>query len=259
MSCDQNPAMLAAYLDGELSPEQETAVYAHIASCPTCAAEIAELAKLQRSLRTARGHFTPAADFRQRMQQQFAPATVKPIAKPRPQLYRLFPLVSALAVMLLLAAGVFEYGYLQSSRTAQTFSQVADLHVNALASTNPVDVVSTDRHTVKPWFQGKIPFSFNVPEFAGTDFALLGGKLIYLQQQPGAQLIVAMKQHKISVLIFQDSPTLSNALRLDSQTKNSNSFNIETWRSQSLRFFVIGDTDPAEIDKLAQSLKQANN
>ena len=249
--------MLAAYLDGKLSPEQATAIHTHIASCPTCATEIAELAKLQRSLRTARGHFTPTADFRQRMQQQFAPAQAH--TKPRPRIYQLFPLVSALAAMLLLAVGVFEYGYIQSSRSAQTFSQIADLHVNALASTNPVDVVSTDRHTVKPWFQGKIPFSFNVPEFAGTDFTLLGGKLVYLQQQPGAQLFVAMKQHKISVLIFQDSPTLTHALRLDEQIKNSNSFSIETWRSQSLRFFVIGDTDPVEIDKLAKSLKQANN
>jgi anti-sigma factor RsiW len=60
--------------------------------------------------------------------------------------------------------------WIQHSRRADSLSEVADLHVGALASANPVDVVSTDRHTVKPWFQGRIPFSFNIPELAGTEF-----------------------------------------------------------------------------------------
>ena len=148
-------------------------------------------------------------------------------------------------------------GWTQYSRRANAFAEVADLHVNTLASANPLDVISTDRHTVKPWFQGRIPFSFNVPELAGTDFSLLGGKLVYLHQQPGAQLIFAMKQHKISVFIFQNSPTLSPLL-VDSKTLNRNSFNIETWQSHDLRFFIIGDADPAGIEKLVQLLKQAN-
>ena len=76
---------------------------------------------------------------------------------------------------------------------------MADLHVSDLASANPYDVVSSDRHTVKPWFQGKIPFAFNLPEFAGTEFTLLGGRLVYLHQQPAAQLVVGVGKHRISV------------------------------------------------------------
>jgi anti-sigma factor RsiW len=247
MQCDQNPTTLASYLDGELSPEQAATLHTHIATCPQCAVEIAELARLHRSLLPARNRFTPSADFRQRMQRQFGQP------KPRPKFLSFIPIALALAAMLLLTIGWTQY-----SRRANAFAEVADLHVNALASSNPLDVVSTDRHTVKPWFQGRIPFSFNVPELAGTDFTLLGGRLVYLHQQPGAQLIFAMNQHKISVLIFQDSPTLSPALLIDSKALNRNSFNVETWRSNNLRFFIIGDADPAGIEKLVQSLKHAN-
>jgi anti-sigma factor RsiW len=245
MQCDQNSATLASYLDGELSPEQASTIHTHIATCPQCAVEIAELARLHRSLLPARNHFTPSAEFREKIQSQLAQP------KPRPKLFSFLPIALALAAMLLLTIGWMQY-----SRRANAFAEVADLHVNALASSNPLDVVSTDRHTVKPWFQGRIPFSFNVPELAGTDFTLLGGRLVYLHQQPGAQLIFAMKQHKISVLIFQDSAL--SPLLVDSKTLNRNSFNIETWRSHDLRFFIIGDADPTGIEKLVQYLKQAN-
>jgi anti-sigma factor RsiW len=158
----------------------------------------------------------------------------------------------AAAVLLAVIAGLLY------SRQPDGFAEVADLHVTALASANPVDVVSTDRHTVKPWFQGKIPFSFNVPELAGTDFSLVGGRLVYFHQKSAAQLIVAMKQHRISVLIVQDSPEMDRALALAPGAKSRDAFSVETWQSQGLRFFVIGDAEPAAIDKLAQLLKTAN-
>ena len=72
---------------------------------------------------------------------------------------------------------------------SQVFSEIADLHVATLASSSPVDVISTDRHTVKPWFQGKIPFAFNLPELQNSEFSLLGGRMTYLDQTPGAHLI----------------------------------------------------------------------
>jgi anti-sigma factor RsiW len=120
-----------------------------------------------------------------------------------------------------------------------------------------VDVVSTDRHTVKPWFQGRIPFSFNVPEFAGTEFTLVGGRLIYLEQQPGAQLIVAKGPHKISVLILQESAQLARATPRSNEVQRL-SFNVSTWPSHNLRFFVVSDAEPAEVEKLAELMRRAN-
>ena len=121
-----------------------------------------------------------------------------------------------------------------------------------------MDVISTDRHTVKPWFAGRIPFAFNVPEFAGSDFTLLGGKVAYFDQQPGAQLLVNMKQHKISVLIFKESPEMKHAFAEAKKLEARNGFEIETWSSGGLRFVVTGDTEAATIEKLAGMLRQAN-
>ncbi|HEX4322556.1 MAG TPA: anti-sigma factor [Acidobacteriaceae bacterium] len=248
MLCEQNSTALAAYLDGELGSDEAVAMQQHIAACPRCAAEIAEMVSLRRSLLAARSRHTPSADFRRRIQQQIA-ASKAPVPKTKPRLLRFLPYAIPLAAMLLVAIALLRY----SDRT-DAFSEVADLHVNALASANPFDVVSTDRHTVKPWFQGKVPFSFNVPELSGTGFQLLGGKLVYLHQQPAAQLIVALRQHRISVLIFQNA----NTFPITTESGSHNAFNVSTWKSQSLRFVILGDADQSQIDNLSQLFKQAN-
>ncbi len=245
--CDQNREALAAYIDGELSPEQVTAIHQHIRTCPDCAAEIAELIQLKRGLRSARVRYAPSAAFRQKMQQQLAPA------KSRPGLLRILPMALALAAILLLTVG-----WTIHTLRVSAFTEAADLHFNALASSNPLDVVSTDRHTVKPWFQGRIPFSFNLPEFAGTNFALLGGRLVYLHQQPCAQLLIASGQHKISVLIVQDSPALSSLFPIASSAAMHNSMQVETWQSQGLRFLVVGDTERTTIEQLSGAFQRAN-
>jgi anti-sigma factor RsiW len=116
----------------------------------------------------------------------------------------------------------------------------------------------TDRHTVKPWFQGRIPFTFNLPEFTGTEFTLLGGRLVYLHQQPAAQLVVAMRQHKISIVIAPESGALSSGLSLPAGAGVRNSFNVDTFSSHGLRFFVIGDAELPAIERLAQTIESAN-
>lgn len=248
MPCNSNPATLGAYLDNELPPEQMAALRRHVPTCAECAAEVVELAMMQRSLRPARERFTPTPEFRRKIQQQ--------VAAPRRSVSWSFALIPALAVLvIMLLAGL---GWVAYSHRADAFAEAADLHINALSSANPVDVVSTDRHTVKPWYQGRIPFSFNLPELQNTGYTLIGGRVAYYHQQAGAQLLVGLRQHKISVLIFQETPELARAFAGPTSVEHRNSFSIDTWSSQDLRFVIIGDADPAAITKLAELLKQAN-
>ena len=87
----------------------------------------------------------------------------------------------------------------------RVYSELADLHVATLASATPVDVLSTDRHTVKPWFEGKLPFTFNLPELQGIGIHLARRhESLICEQTPGAHLIYQLRKHKISVFIFQD-------------------------------------------------------
>ncbi len=248
MSCGQDRNLLAAYLDGEVQSEQGNALEQHLRTCTECAAEVASMLSVRRAMRAAKTRFTPSAQFRQRIQTQLAP---------KHRSFRAFGFlpVALAALAFLVVALVWSH---QNTLRADAFCEVADLHTGDLASTNPYDVVSSDRHTVKPWFQGHIPFAFNLPEFTGTEFTLLGGRLVYLHQQPAAQVVVGMRQHKISVLILQDSGAIGTAFPLSTGVDVQNSFNVETWRDHGLRFFVVGDADKPEIERLAQALKSAN-
>ena len=122
-----------------------------------------------------------------------------------------------------------------------------------LGSPNPVDVVSSDRHTVKPWFQGKIPFTFNLPELQNSDFTLIGGRVAYLGQTSGAHLIYQIRKHEISVFMFPENAFAS--LGSGSEVGRRQTFNVETWAQDGLRYVVFGDAAPEDIQKLSALLK----
>jgi anti-sigma factor RsiW len=122
-------------------------------------------------------------------------------------------------------------------------------------------VISTDRHTVKPWFQGKIPFAFNLPELQNSEFSLLGGRMTYLDQTPGAHLIYDVRKHHISVFVFQEqalSLKLPGGMDENSLSPKQMPFNMETWSQGGLRYFVIGDASAADIDNLTKLFKAAS-
>ncbi|HVV44846.1 MAG TPA: anti-sigma factor [Bryobacteraceae bacterium] len=250
MACEQKPEMLVAYMDGELGSAEAVGVEQHVLTCPECAVRIAEQMQLRRSLTAARGRYAPDSAWKNRVLAGLAPRRHQ-----KSRWWTWVPAAVAACAVLVLLAGMWIE---RRSARDEAFREVADLHVSDLASDHPVDVISTDRHTVKPWFTGRIPFSFNVPEFAGTEFSLIGGRVAYLQQQPGAQLIVGVKQHRISVLLFRESPELDRVLPAGSAAGPRAGFNAATWNSGGLRCVVIGDADAGAIDSLAQRFRQAN-
>ena len=246
MVCESWKAKLDTYVDGEL-PEQEMRAFdAHVRSCPACSADALARVQMKRTIQVAGKRFTPSAEFRNRIQKSIA-------SKPQRR-FRLGWMLAALAAVILVV-GTLTSAYLGSrSGRDQVFSEIADLHVAALASPSPVDVISTDRHTVKPWFQGKIPFAFNLPELQNSDFSLVGGRMVYLEQAPGAHLIYDVRKHHISVLVFQERLLPAS---LDRSPKKL-PFNMETWSQGGLRYFVISDTSAADIDRLAKLFKAAS-
>ena len=249
MVCESWKAKLDTYLDGEVPEEEMRTFDSHVRNCPSCSADALSRVQLKRAIQVAGKRFTPSAEFRKRMQQSIA-------SKPRHSFRLGWMLAAATAVVLTVGALTSTYLGNRSGRD-QVFSEIADLHVATLASSAPVDVISTDRHTVKPWFQGRIPFAFNLPELQNSGFSLLGGRMTYLEQSPGAHLIYDVRKHHISVFVFQER---SLPARLsDSSLKPAKlSFNMETWSQGGLRYFVIGDASAADIDDLARLFKAAS-
>jgi anti-sigma factor RsiW len=253
MVCESWKAKLDTYLDGEVSQVEMRTFDVHVRSCASCSADALTRVQMKRAIQTAGKRFAPNAEFRKKMQRSIA-------SKPQRRFHLTWMLAATAAIIVV--AGTLTSAYLgtRSGRDEvardHVYSEIADLHVATLASSSPVDVISTDRHTVKPWFQGRIPFAFNLPELQNSEFSLLGGRMTYLDQTPGAHLIYDVRKHHISVFVFQERALPA---RLEgSLPPQKLSFNMETWSQGGLRYFVISDASTADIDSLAKLFKAAS-
>jgi len=240
---------LDTYLDGELSADEMRALDAHLGTCPDCTSEMLHRVQFKRCLQSAGRRYTAPPDFRRRVRRQIA-------ARSQTSPWKTWSTSAAVLATLLVAGLLLSYyGRLRQERN-HTYSELADLHISTLASANPVDVISSDRHTVKPWFQGRLPFTFPLPELENSDFTLIGGRVTYLGQTPGAHLIYQIRKHRISVFIFAER-ALDRALSLPSGGNKAQTFNLETFTDSGLHYFVLGDASPEDITKLSAMLKAA--
>lgn len=243
---------LDAYIDGELDSGQMRELDRHLRECPGCTAEALRRLQWKRAIHSAGQCYVADPAVGERIRRSISPA--------RPAWWQWRPAFAVTAALLLVLAGarIIQLETVQPKRQLAQESwmagELADLHVATLASANPVDVVSSDRHSVKPWFAGKVPFSFNLPEFQGSQFELVGGRVSYLEQSPGAQLLFRVRKHQISVFIFQAKAVpfgFASAGEMDAR-----SFHLERWQHDGLQYFAISDAAPEDLHALSDLLKR---
>jgi anti-sigma factor RsiW len=239
---------LDAYLDGELPAADERRLSEHLRTCAECAAGSLSRLQQKRLVQSAGRRFTPDPAFRARIQQSIA-------YKPRSHWGRMWIPALAGAMALLIVGALFVSINRSRAGERQLLGELTDLHVATLASSNPLDVVSSDRHTVKPWFTGKIPFTFNLPELQNTPFTLLGARMSYLHQSPGVELIFQVRQHRISIFIFQERALGNHSLA--ESVNGAPSFNARSWTRDGLCYFAISDVSEQDLEKLAELMKAA--
>jgi anti-sigma factor RsiW len=198
---------LNAIADGEASDE-------HVRQCAQCAAAVLDVVRLKRAIRAL-------------------PRAAGPPARRRNLVW--LPLAAVVVLALLLVP------YFAARATAR---DLVDLHSTIVASAAPVDVLSTDRHTVKPWFEGKVPFAVDVPDLAGTPFRLVGGRVVFLHGKPCAYLLVQKAAHRISVFVF-DAAVAPRVGSMESMM-------VETWRAHGLVYVAVADLPRADLDALRQ-------
>jgi anti-sigma factor RsiW len=251
MTCEAWQTKLDAYADAELPAETMRSMADHLSGCPTCTAVSVQIMQQKRVTAVAGKRYTAPTELRARVRQQIA-------GKPARSAWQ-WAVGLALAAVVVIGLGL---AVVLPSRTAardQLIAGVVDQHVTALASGTPVDVVSSDRHTVKPWFAGKLPFTFNPPELAGSQFTLLGGRMVYTQGEPGAHLLCDVRKHHISILIFEDRGEFGRLLPAAEKDWRTRAFNVETWSRGGLRYFLVSDAAPEDLSALAQLWQKANS
>lgn len=249
MACESWREKLDAYVDGELPSSDAAALAMHLRECAACSSEALELVQLKRAVAVAGKRYQPSAQLREKVRQSLG----KGARREASWVWKIVAVPAALVLLLSVAVGL--YVEHEKTQRQRVYSELTDLHVATLASATPVDVVSTDRHTVKPWFEGKIPFSFNLPELQGTDFTLVGGRVTYLGQSPGAHLIYRLRQHQISVFIFQERG--NDRALATSAPVSMLSFTMDSWTKNGLRYFVVGDVSAHDIESLSKLLRGA--
>jgi anti-sigma factor RsiW len=247
-------ATLSVMADGELTPEQMAGVNAHLAGCPACTADA--LAQMMLKSATARaGHrYAVPVGLRERVLAGAASAAPsRPTAGVKGS--RRWPMGmvgwAAAAAVLLVSVSLL---LVQRNATARVESaalaaEVFDQHVATLAANQEPQVVSSDRHTVKPWFQGKLPFSFNLPEGLAADTALDGANLTYLDDRPVAQLLYHVGQHRVSVFLRAGQGR-------DYATERAG-FHVIAFSRGELEGVAVSDVDPARLAGLVKAIADA--
>jgi anti-sigma factor (TIGR02949 family) len=258
-NCIEWRNQIEAYVDAELQLADMAAFRTHAETCAACAASALAVTQSKVAIRRAASRYPAPPELRARIF-----ALVKGEAQParaesKKRWTDFGQFISgtwprwalAAAALLVVAAGLFVA--LDRRQESKVFAEFVDLHVTDLASANPVEVISTDRHTVKPWFQGRIPFTFNLPELQGSSFSLVGGRVSYFHQEPGAHLIFRYQRHLISAFIFRETPQLE--LPMSSFADQTSSFSLRTWTQGGLRYIVIGDAGAGTVQELTKLLR----
>lgn len=258
-----DPARLNAFIDGELSATEQRGIEQHLTTCHTCTLSVLSATRLKTATARAGQRFAPPPDALARLtaqlQTQQAPLqTMKTHTNlPKKTAARIFSIRpaawAALAAAILLTVSFL--GWRQLHPTNTLAAELLDQHLATLSSAATPQVISTDRHTVKPWFQGRLPFSFNLPEPTALppDTTLKGANLTYLNGQPAALLLFSIHKHEVSVFLTQRSA--SPALTALPNTRSG--FTLHSATTPDLRIVAVSDVNPAELDNLIASLVQA--
>jgi anti-sigma factor RsiW len=257
MSDHLSQVTINALADGELSADQLALANDHLSACPACTSTALFQTLLKTNVAKAAQRYALPAGLEQRLKllaSQTNPGTAQ---TSRPTGRSALAGWAVAALLLLVFSGTI--GLLHRGRQTEVASveqsaqitEVCDLHIATLAAGQDPQVISSDRHTVKPWFQGKLPFSFNLPENLPSDTKLDGANLTYLHNQPVAQLLYHIGRHRVSVFVTQRR---SGDGVSESQSERSG-FRVVNAGAGDLNLVAVSDVDPARLSELVGIIK----
>jgi anti-sigma factor RsiW len=250
MTCDEAEILLHALIDGELDAGHAREVEAHIAECPACAEALAVYRQMSEAVATADLRYTAPPALRKRIEASLPQARV-PSRRAVLRGFAMGSAVSALAATGLVAI------VLRNDDEQRIMSEVVSAHLRSLQAGHLTDVISTDQHTVKPWFNGKLDVSPPVIDLTALGFTLVGGRLDYVDTRAIGAVVYRRRQHVINLFVAQTP----NIERHAAKTETIQGFNIRRWSEGGLNYWAISDIgadELAEFGEKFQAAMQAN-
>jgi anti-sigma factor RsiW len=241
---EDSVVLLHAYLDGELSVSESAVAERTIAAKPALTAEAAAVRALKHALQTLPREALPA---------DVAARVARHVGVARPARRPTWMLLAASVVLAMGLSSAVTSLVLRSADDDRIYAESVDSHLRALMATSPVDIASGERHTVKPWFNGKSSQAPKVADLAVQNFPLLGGRIDVIQRAPVPTLVYGRRLHRISVWTANEA----QAARLTKEARSINGTNLVVWRANDVTWWAASDLNAEELSAFARAFAAA--
>ena len=241
MDCTLHRHLLEAYLDGELGFERTLEVEAHLASCRSCSSEVQSWKDIRMAMRGPELYHRAPAHLEGKLRRLLPKARTERRPWFQRSIWAAGGAAFATAVLLIT---------LVTNRSAgpSPANDLVDSHIRSLMADHLMDVVSTDQHTVKPWFDGKLDYAPPVQDFAADGYPLVGGRLDYVEGRKVAVLIYHRALHIINVYVWPAPDNGNSAI----STETIHGYHVVSWRKNGFEFRAVSDLNIAELRDLAR-------
>jgi anti-sigma factor RsiW len=253
MTCEETRLLVHALIDDELDAGHARAVEAHVAGCPACAAELRDFRMLRQSLAAPElRHQAPSA-LRARIENALPSRPLAAVAPSRRSLLQGFAMGGMLSGALAAGAVVF---VLRRDEDQRILGDVVSAHLRSLQGDRLIDVQSSDQHTVKPWFNGRLDVAPPVVDLTAQGFALIGGRLDYIDGRPVAAIVYKRRAHVINLFVAQVGTLVAGPERR-AGIDQVQGFNIWHWTRADLGFWAASDINAEELREFGDKLEAA--
>jgi len=246
MTCDEAEILLHALIDGELDAGHAREVENHIKDCPRCAAELAAYREMSKAVAGADLRFASPLGLRRRIEASL-PQTKVPSRRAVLRGFAMGSAASAIAATGLVAV------ILRNDDAQRIEAEVVSAHLRSLQAGHLTDVLSTDQHTVKPWFNGKLEVSPPVVDLTAQGFTLIGGRLDYVDARAIAAIVYRRRAHVINLFVAQTASTERQPAKLDT----IQGFNIRRWSDAGLNYWAVSDLAKDELAEFGEKFESA--
>lgn len=255
MRCAEYRELLSALVDDELPADEAAGLRTHLANCAECAREHDALAATSRRLKEGLVRHSAPDVLKARIRSMLSqPDAFSPLPEPLPNGRPRWTTLLAAGLVIAAASSALTFGALRRTGPASPVAAaLLDSHVRSLMPGHLIDVASTNQHTVKPWFNGRVDLSPAVPNLDSAGFPLIGGRLDYVEGRAVAVVVYGRRQHFINVYSWPERPASSAPVG----AIDERGYHLLEWRNGDVEMWAVSDLNRAELQQFVSVFRAA--